>query len=64
MDIEFTQYERTTLYEDIDTLLGFTADEAYEGWNDYWTFHEEARRRLMDVLREFRQVCIEETAFE
>ena len=60
MEREFSQYERTTLYEDIDTLLGFTAADAYEGWHDYWTFHDEMRHRIMDVLREFREVCVDE----
>lgn len=55
---EFTQYDRATLNEEVETLLGFAAGDAYEGWQDYWVDQEVYEREMMDTLERWRIHCV------
>ena len=56
-DVEFNQYERQRLYEDIDGILDFVAADARDEWAGYNEDRERIRRTVMDVLLDWRAYC-------
>ena len=44
--------------ETIDTLMGQVADEAFEGWQEYWQEQKDFEYRLKMVLQDWREHCI------
>ena len=45
--------------EQLSDVLGFAADEHFEGWEDYWTDHEAMLQSMMILIIKWRAKCRE-----
>ena len=61
-NVEFTENERVTLNEEVETLLGYAAGDYYEGWNNYWDDQSEYEDKFMDWLAEWRALCVSKSS--
>ena len=59
---QLTQYERVTLNEEVETLLGFAAGDYYEGWSSYWEDQEYYERKMMEWLVQWKALCVSKSS--